>query len=738
MRKLLFKVTSCFLSLALIVSMLIVPINATTQTTTDTLGPVTSKDVIYQIITDRFYDGDTTNNVPTGFNASLFDGTGTDIRLYQGGDWQGIIDKIPYLQSMGITAVWISAPYQNRDVATSDGWTSYHGYHASNYFTTNKHFGTMSDFNELKEALQQNGIKLVIDFVTNHTSDRAADGKIYEPDKDSSGNYVFDAAGEPSDNNGDGTTKNLVADPNNDANGWFHHLGDRGTDNSTYGYRYKELASLADFSQENQNVSAFLEKAVLFWKGKGINGLRHDATLHLNPAFVKNLKDATDSSGDPITNFGEFFIGKPDAKYSQYTSFPDRTGVNNLDFEFYNTTNSTFGSFSTSMTDFGNMLLYTNTDYEYENQTVTFIDNHDVTRFRYVQSNDKPFHAAIAALMTSRGIPNIYYGTEQYLSASDSGAGRLFMQRVSNFGQTTATQLVKKLSDLRQDNDALAYGTTDILYSTANVLVYKRQFYDKQVIVAINRQPDISYTVPAINTALPTGTYADTLNGLLYGESASVTTVGTQNKISSFTLSGGEVCVWSYNPSASTAAPHIGDVISTMGRAGNHVFIYGTGLGGSPTVNFGSAGATVVSASDTMIEAIVPSAATPGDVNITVAKGQNTSNTFTYTVLSGDLNQVIFHVNASTNYGENIYVVGSIPELGSWNTSKCTEAMLCPNYPQWFLPVSVPVGTTFQFKFIKKDASGNVTWESSNNRVVTSSSNATGTTDTITYNWGQN
>ena len=81
------------------------------------------------------------------------------------------------------------------------------------------------------------------------------------------------------------------------------------------------------------------------------------------------------------------------------------------------------------MADFANMLEYTDDDYTYENQFVTFIDNHDVTRFRYVQSNDKPFHAAIAALLTCRGTPNIYYGTEQYLSAPDSGAGRIYMAK---------------------------------------------------------------------------------------------------------------------------------------------------------------------------------------------------------------------------------------------------------------------------------------------------------------------
>ena len=67
------------------------------QETVNDLGPVSSKDVIYQIITDRFYDGDSTNNIPVGFSSNLYDGTGADLKLYQGGDWDGIVQKIPYL-----------------------------------------------------------------------------------------------------------------------------------------------------------------------------------------------------------------------------------------------------------------------------------------------------------------------------------------------------------------------------------------------------------------------------------------------------------------------------------------------------------------------------------------------------------------------------------------------------------------------------------------------------------------
>lgn len=716
------------------------------------LGPVTSKDVVYQIITDRFYDGDPTNNVPAGFDPTLFDGTGDDLKLYQGGDWAGIIDKIPYLKGMGVTAVWISAPYENRDTeildykadGSYDRWTSFHGYHVRNYFATNKHFGTLNEFEELRDALHDNGIKLIIDFVTNHTSREMnptagnipEDGKLYEPDRKEDGSFAFDENGEPYDYNGDGLVENLIADPQNDTLGWFHGLGDRGSDSSRFGYRYKDLGSLADFSQENGMVAQYLEEATLFWANMGVNGIRHDATLHLNPAFVKGLKDAVDSS-NTVTHFGEFFIGRPDPKYDEYVYFPKQTGVNNLDFEFFRAASTTFGDFSTTMADFGDMLMYTQDDYEYENQTVTFLDNHDVSRFGYLQRNEKPYNAALATLLTSRGIPNIYYGTEQYVVPADGSdvSGRIFMETDSEFDtQTTAYQLIGDLSELRQSNDAIAYGTTVIRYSDDNVLVFERQFYDDVVLVAVNRQPDQSYTIGPVETDLPAGNYNDYLGGLLYGFNTVVTAGEGINHTSSFTLPGGAVCVWQYKGPASST-PQIGDVMSTMGRVGNQVYIYGDGLNGDVIVKFGDVEAVVESNSANQIVTKVPAGAVPGDNNITVTKGSSVSNAFVYSVLSGDQNQIIFHVQANTAMGENIYIVGNIPELGSWDPNNCTEAMLNPNYPEWFLPVSVPAGTQIEFKFIKKDANGTVTWESGENRVITSSSSSAGSIDTEVYTW---
>lgn len=207
------------------------------------------------------------------------------------------------------------------------------------------------------------------------------------------------------------------------------------------------------------------------------------------------------------------------------------------------------------------------------------------------------------------------------------------------------------------------------------------------------------------------------------------------NLIPSFTISGGGVCVWQYQASEAPSTPQIGDVISTTGRPGNTVHIYGDGFSGNISVYFGTTAATVQSTTANKIVATVPEGVNAGLQPITVRKGTATSNAIYYNVLSGDQNQIVFHVSAETQLGENIYIVGNIPELGNWNPDNCTESMLNPNYPEWFLPVSVPSGTTVEFKFIKKDALGNITWESGSNRTVTSSSNPCGVVDTEVYTW---
>ncbi|PCJ45924.1 MAG: alpha-amylase [Gammaproteobacteria bacterium] len=741
MKKQIIKVYLIFITL-------IIPLAINAETS---LGPVTSKDVVYQILTDRFYDGDTSNNIPSGSPSQIFDGTGSDLKLYQGGDFKGITNKISYLKNMGITAVWISAPYANRDEQIIDYqpdgsqmiWSSYHGYHASNYYRTNPHFGGMKDFQDMVTALHSNGIKVIIDFVSNHTSrwqnptnnNSAEHGRLYEPDRDANNQFSFDVNGDPIDLNSDGSSDNLIADPNGTVNpGWFHSKGDRGSDSSRFGFRYRDLGSLADFTHELPEVIEYLEDAATFWKAKGIDGYRHDATLHMNPAFAKGLRDAIDSApGGALTHFGEFFIGKPDPKYGEYESFPDRTSINNLDFEFFRTVTNVFGSGSEDMNSLANFYQYTENDYNYQNQTVTFIDNHDVPRFLRINSDQRSLDVAIATAMASRGIPNIYYGTEQYVNGHDASenGGRVFLQADKTFDETTrAFKIIKKMSSLRQQNDALAYGLTSILYSTPDVLVMSRKFYDKEVIIAINRSPYNSYTVPNLATSLPTGSYNDNLDGELGGATNNVFVSNSIRYISSFNLAQQEVNVWSYNADLGSD-PKIGDMVSISGHQGNEVTIYGTGLDGSIQVNFDATQATIISNNYNEIQVTVPSV-NAGKRNVSVTKGTTSSNNFEFEVLSDNQNQMIFHVQANTSVGQKIYVVGSIPELGNWNPASALDAFHNPdpiNWNKWFLPVSVPKGKTFDYKYIMKDDQGNVVWEGGNNRSATSSSTDSGVVD---------
>jgi len=102
-------------------------------------------------------------------------------------------------------------------------------------------------------------------------------------------------------------------------------------------------------------------------------------------------------------------------------------------------------------------------------------------------------------------------------------------------------------------------------------------------------------------------------------------------------------------------------------------------------------------------------------------------------VLTGPQVMEIFHVNAQTVSGQNVYVVGSVHELDNWDAVNVYYSMFNPSYPAWFLPVSVPASTAIQYKYIKRDGSGNVIWQADPNLTLTTP--ASGEADTTTYVW---
>jgi hypothetical protein len=88
---------------------------------------------------------------------------------------------------------------------------------------------------------------------------------------------------------------------------------------------------------------------------------------------------------------------------------------------------------------------------------------------------------------------------------------------------------------------------------------------------------------------------------------------------------------------------------------------------------------------------------------------------------------VTIHIrNASTDWGQNVYILGSCGELGNWNPCKAAGPAVCPNYPEWNLTVYLPAGQKIEFKAIKKNAAGNVIWQSGENHSYTVSSSGSG------------
>jgi hypothetical protein len=361
-----------------------------------------------------------------------------------------------------------------------------------------------------------------------------------------------------------------------------------------------------------------------------------------------------------------------------------------------------------------------------------------MTRFLTLLNNNNRLHQSLAFILTQRGIPCIYYGTEQYLHNDTTGGGDPYNRPMMNAFNTTTTAytLTNRLSTLRRNNPAIGYGTTQQRWMNNDVYIYERKFYGNTVLVAINKNETTSYPITGLNTALPAGTYSDTLTGLLGGSSISVAAgTGGNNPVSNFTLPAHTVAVWSFTESP--AAPQIGAIGPTVAHPGVRVTIGGKNFGTTTgTVKFGTTTATVNSWTATKIVATVP-VVTNGNYNVTVTNSAaQVSNGIAFTALAAKLIPVTFTVNnaAPTQTGDYIFLTGDTVELSNWATTwdAAVGPMLTPNYPNWFLNVSVPAGKTLQFKFIRVAANGTVTWEAGANHTYTVPASGVGF---VNVNW---
>jgi len=188
------------------------------------------------------------------------------------------------------------------------------------------------------------------------------------------------------------------------------------------------------------------------------------------------------------------------------------------------------------------------------------------------------------------------------------------------------------------------------------------------------------------------------------------------------------VAVWTFSPATATT-PVLASVGPDIAQPGVQVTLAGS-FSGTNTVKFGTTVAEAVSSDKNHIVVTVPDVSN-GNYAVTVTGSDGrVSNGVPFTVLAAKLIPVTFTVNnaAPTNIGDYIFLTGDTVELGNWSTTYdgAVGPMLAPNFPNWFLNVSVPAGRTIQFKFIKIAADNTVTWEGGQNHSFTVPTSGTG------------
>ncbi|HLZ13249.1 MAG TPA: alpha-amylase family glycosyl hydrolase [Candidatus Acidoferrum sp.] len=678
------------------------------------------KQVIYQIVTDRFFNGGATNDNPSQ-SSGLFDSTKTNWFAYWGGDLAGIQQQIAYLKGMGVTTIWISPTVDNENLNMNSGSpisAPYHGYDARDFMKVEEHFGSSTNswtaFDNLISAAHSNGIKVIVDWANNHSN--------------------FNGGGEFGALYNNGA---FMASDSNDPNGYFHHNPNISDFNDRYQLQYYTLAGLEDLNQENSTIDNYLKTAIHQFQTHGADGFRLDAIKHVTWGWEYSLANAVFTQA-PSFLFGEWFNNNPgDALYHDAYKFADKSGISELDFGINGAARDVFAS-NANFSELDGVIATENANFSWNTDLVTFFDSHDESRLLTLNNNTSRLHEAMAFLLTCRGIPVILYGDEQYLH-NDTNNGNDPYNRVwmSSFSTTTtAYQLINKLATLRQNNDGLGYGGFQQRWINNDVYIYERKFFNDVVLVAINKNDTTGYAISGLLTALPAGTYGDYLGGLLGGASLTVGAgSGGNNPANNFTLPAHTVAVW--QAVGTPAAPEVGSIGPTVGQAGMKVTVAGKGFGtASGSVLFGTAAAAISSWSDSAVTFTVPSTGN-GVYSVQLENSSGTAaNTIQFTVLTAQLIPVTFTVNNATptTTGDYIFLTGSTVELGNWGTTFDTAVgpMLDPNYPNWFLNTSLPAGATVQFKFIKIAANGTVTWENGANHSYTVPTSGTGF---VTVNW---
>ncbi|UNU26773.1 alpha-amylase family glycosyl hydrolase [Microcoleus vaginatus] len=456
------------------------------------------QETIYFVVVDRFYDGDPANN--EGPNPELYDPEGKDWGKYWGGDLQGVIDKLDYLKEMGVTAVWLTPLFEQVEALFVEQ-AAIHGYWIKDFKRLNPRFIAKGDnpsinqtqetkdtvFDKLVDELHQRNMKLVLDIVCNHSN----------PDFSGKKGELYD----------DGVK---IADFNDDKDNWYHHYGEVKNWEDEWQVQNCELSGLATFNENNIAYRNYIKSAIKQWLDRGVDALRVDTVKHMPIWFWQEFNADILTHRPDVFIFGEWIYSDP--RNERSVEFVNESGMTILDFGLCVAIREVLGKGAEA--GFSLVQDVLDLDYHYYGATelITFIDNHDMPRFQSLNPDPEMLLLAIALIMTTRGIPCIYYGTEQYLHDDTDGGNDPYNRPMMEKWDTDSPiyRAVRLLSGLRRLNPAISMGSQWQKYLTPDVYCYVRRYRESVVFVAMNRGNSV--TLEEVDTELPDGEHTEVLS----------------------------------------------------------------------------------------------------------------------------------------------------------------------------------------------------------------------------------
>lgn len=449
------------------------------QSSNSTRG-LNQSDLIYLITPDRFANGDTKND---SFNDMNEIGVNRKAMYSRhGGDLRGIINKLDYINDLGITAIWLNPVFENNEKSQS-----YHGYAITDFYKVDKRFGTNEEYKELVNKAHEKNIKIVKDVIYNHIGDQhylfknlISKNWINNWPQYTQSNYRATTLMDPYASEKD---KNLMT------NGWF----DR---------------HMPDLNQKDSILAKYLIQTAIWWIEEfNLDAYRIDTYAYPDQDFMKKWASAILKEYPNFSLFGETWVQGATIQ-SYFTSQATNKNFDSeltavTDFQMYyalqKAVNEKFG-----WTEGINAVYHTLVDdfvYKNPEQHVTFLDNHDVDRFFGVVNGDfQKFKVALNILFTTRGIPSIFYGTEilmkargehglireDFLGGWKEDSVNKFLQNGRTSAENEAYNYVKNLANWRKKSEAVKSGKLIHFVPQNGIYVYFRISKEEKIMVIVN------------------------------------------------------------------------------------------------------------------------------------------------------------------------------------------------------------------------------------------------------------